>query len=727
MSNIHYKYFRQEAIESLVAKDPKKHGLLINHTMGAGKTTTTLLLLRNFPKFPKYIVAPIAVHPQWIRQVKGARMATYETLDDKHITKKTVVIMDECHLWDGRAKRALQQKCFKLILLTGTPIETHISEMASLINLAAGRDIVPQNRALFEQRYYQINRAKATVYGYLIPGGLKPTIKFMKSTIINIAILGMIAALSAHVISYTVYVERAKAAYHKGTLTDDYKDFLVTTVTEGKTEVKTYEKQRYIDGKLDPVTLPIQRGFGYYLRNFARTYYTSGSVWSNFLTPWTSGLLGLHTRNVNTKEVKVNSNESFEDFYDRHMRMLAPGTTFAKVYINYEQFVREVTGDKGPRSELADRIYKMYPSSELPILKSYFGKTPSKAESESDRRWLWWYKFVREVFKGAFLLTEQLKRLDFAIAAFLLLTLLSILLTRLEKGRDILELNVTKLNRDIGAYIHTYNPFIINDIDMLTHFPKVTSRIMKYDLTGVQTDSLLRLMVNQQLPTDQFVDGPYRLAGRMASNVGRSRKFQRILDMHDGRKTLIWSNFTQGLENFRLAARRRGLRVINYAVDTWESSTADYILLPPHATEGVSLPGITRFHILEPCDNIAVYEQLKARVIRYKHTGVSPPVEIYTWVGEMRITLKRVTRLWQQLGMYQIPHLFAQRLKHNTSPDALTWDMLERVGRDYRAVSRQLSEVKREETQPNQCEPARPPNRRGTCIKLYEQRFLPST
>ena len=98
--DVHFKPFRREVIERLVAKCPNQHGLLVNHTMGTGKTKTGLLFLANFPKFPKLIIAPTSAHNEWVsgKHIKSPyKLITPEKLPRQLITKKTIVVFDECH------------------------------------------------------------------------------------------------------------------------------------------------------------------------------------------------------------------------------------------------------------------------------------------------------------------------------------------------------------------------------------------------------------------------------------------------------------------------------------------------------------------------------------------------------------------------------------------------------------------------------------------------------
>lgn len=167
-----------------IIKAKDKHGLLIWHEMGTGKTLTAIALILQYPKIAVNIVCPADIKFVWenefrkVPQIKNRiRFFTYEkhrALFDNTTFKNELLIMDEAHhivpilkkADDKRRKIALFNTSLKTLLLTGTPIYNSVDDMTYLINLAAGKILLPYNHTEFRKMFYRIRIRRSIFHGW---------------------------------------------------------------------------------------------------------------------------------------------------------------------------------------------------------------------------------------------------------------------------------------------------------------------------------------------------------------------------------------------------------------------------------------------------------------------------------------------------------------------------------------------------------------------------------
>lgn len=167
--------------EGAVAKLKKSPGLIIYHGLGSGKSFTSLLAGED-TKGQKLVLPPAALQGNYAKEMdkfkashpdyKVMSMETFRNNPDKYIDKikPELVIADEIH----RARTegsltlsALQQnrhKFKKFLGLTGSPISNDPSDVAPLINLAAGANVFPDAKG-FHARYVAERPKKAGLIG----------------------------------------------------------------------------------------------------------------------------------------------------------------------------------------------------------------------------------------------------------------------------------------------------------------------------------------------------------------------------------------------------------------------------------------------------------------------------------------------------------------------------------------------------------------------------------
>lgn len=178
-------------VERVTARCRDLHGIVVLHTMASGKTFTALSVIENMDdRYPVFIVCPKGIQAVWKREalkfgVDTSRynFVTYETLGDHRLVfDQAIVVFDEAHnivntLRDPCKNVEFRRELLgslltakKVVLLTGTPIVKQLSDLAILVNIAAGYEVMPADPELFRDKY-------ATVRVENVIGGI---IRFFK-------------------------------------------------------------------------------------------------------------------------------------------------------------------------------------------------------------------------------------------------------------------------------------------------------------------------------------------------------------------------------------------------------------------------------------------------------------------------------------------------------------------------------------------------------------------
>ncbi|AQN68476.1 putative ATP-dependent RNA helicase [Saudi moumouvirus] len=145
-------------------------GLILYHSTGSGKTLTALYSVYQF-SYDIIIIGTKSSRKVFYDDVKKANMDinrftfyTYTKIkkiveDDISIFKNKSVIVDEAHTLRNENMYNLYiisalTLCQKVILLTATPVINYMNDLCVLVNIVKGEDILPTERALFEQMFF---------------------------------------------------------------------------------------------------------------------------------------------------------------------------------------------------------------------------------------------------------------------------------------------------------------------------------------------------------------------------------------------------------------------------------------------------------------------------------------------------------------------------------------------------------------------------------------------
>lgn len=170
-------------------------GLLLYHSTGAGKTLTALYAMYQFPN-DIIIVGPKSSKKTFVDNISRAELdgsravfytyAKIKKILEENITlfKNKLVIVDEAHqirnanMYNLYIASALQL-AFKVILLSATPVINYMNDLSVLVNIVKGEDVLPTDRKLFAQMFYDEEEMKLVNENILFER-IKNTISYYK-------------------------------------------------------------------------------------------------------------------------------------------------------------------------------------------------------------------------------------------------------------------------------------------------------------------------------------------------------------------------------------------------------------------------------------------------------------------------------------------------------------------------------------------------------------------
>lgn len=160
-------------------------GLVLAHGLGTGKTRTSLQVA-NALGSPTNVVVPAALQENYRKELKkwlGGVPETFNIQSQQQAARKgldspelSTLIVDEAHrARDPQSKliTSLKQSLAdKKLLLTASPVYNHPADLATLINLAAGKPLLPQDRTEFEKEFVKEKIVNPPFWSKLM--GVKP-------------------------------------------------------------------------------------------------------------------------------------------------------------------------------------------------------------------------------------------------------------------------------------------------------------------------------------------------------------------------------------------------------------------------------------------------------------------------------------------------------------------------------------------------------------------------
>ena len=191
------KPYQTLPVRHLLATCPCQHGVLVYHGLGTGKSLTGISFIASLNE-DVVLLAPAAIVDVWfaeaakfgvdltaMRKNKQLRVLTIESLQPglpglpwRGQSAGKYLVCDEAHnlcavLRDLPTRDATRLYDWflgfsKVLLLTGTPIYTKDSDFRMLINMAAGRQVLPLDDAKFRLAFFKTDKFRSVFFGWFM-------------------------------------------------------------------------------------------------------------------------------------------------------------------------------------------------------------------------------------------------------------------------------------------------------------------------------------------------------------------------------------------------------------------------------------------------------------------------------------------------------------------------------------------------------------------------------
>lgn len=158
---------------------PGQPGLIVSHGLGSGKTLTSIAV-QDALDMKADVLVPAALQENYLKErdkhVEGKSpevvMTTLQRVSRSgQVGGNPLLIVDEAHRArepGTKAQKALMgTTAKKRILLTASPFYNRPSDIAGLINIAAGDKVLPADRTEFRKRYISETRVSPGLLGML--------------------------------------------------------------------------------------------------------------------------------------------------------------------------------------------------------------------------------------------------------------------------------------------------------------------------------------------------------------------------------------------------------------------------------------------------------------------------------------------------------------------------------------------------------------------------------
>ncbi|CAK0765406.1 hypothetical protein CVIRNUC_003255 [Coccomyxa viridis] len=189
--------YQNVPVKHLLIRCPQQKGALVYYQSGSGKSLTGFSFIAALTKLEVFILLPAYLRDVWLSEAKKFGVDLRKKMREGTLTfvsfaalpallkkrpaaslKDTALLCDEAHnlveLLEARSIDAAFEMVKwlrgfrKIMLLTGTPVYTHESDLRLLINVAAGKELVPMHEGAFQRRYYKTSRLKSFWYGWVV-------------------------------------------------------------------------------------------------------------------------------------------------------------------------------------------------------------------------------------------------------------------------------------------------------------------------------------------------------------------------------------------------------------------------------------------------------------------------------------------------------------------------------------------------------------------------------
>ncbi len=161
-------------------------GLVVAHGLGTGKTRTSIQVANQY-KMPTNVVVPASLQDNYKKELNkwvGEQPSYMNVQSQQRVGRNGLnqpnnnglLIVDEAHRArdsKGALLESLQQtQAKKRLLLTATPVYNHPADLSPLVNLAANKQILPEDRGAFNNAFVEEKEIDPGILGRIM--GINP-------------------------------------------------------------------------------------------------------------------------------------------------------------------------------------------------------------------------------------------------------------------------------------------------------------------------------------------------------------------------------------------------------------------------------------------------------------------------------------------------------------------------------------------------------------------------
>lgn len=197
--------YQNVPVKQLLSRCLRQKGVLVWHEMGSGKTMTALSMINALKNLRTIVLLPKSLIDVWIGEGKKHNLDLQKLVSNRRLKfvsyesdnyydsnsydtlfrhrrrrdpEKYALIVDEAHNLIDIIKRAGSRdgalmidwlsKFSKILLLTGTPIYNEDSDLRFLVNIAAGRVILPYSAESFQKEFFVTDKLRSFTFGWVL-------------------------------------------------------------------------------------------------------------------------------------------------------------------------------------------------------------------------------------------------------------------------------------------------------------------------------------------------------------------------------------------------------------------------------------------------------------------------------------------------------------------------------------------------------------------------------
>ena len=686
--DIHMRDYRRQAVERIVSRCVNQHGILLAHTFGTGKTYTIGVMLKNFPpSWKKILLAPTDLHQQWrnLDATLGLNLVIWDIYEPlPAVQNPEILVVDEAHLLIPRVNVDLVRRfdaVKKLVLATGTPFIEDAASLHVLLNLAAGKIVLPRDPDQFTRKYMHVSKTSAAVYGWLLPIGEK----FFRGVFIGRFVI--FSALAAILVVTKHFNDEIKKS--------------VQRVPERIAQLEKNIKQQ-------------------------KEWQDKARQQGHMPSPESDESLARFQKDLVDYQAMTHT---FESHRKLATDAIVTGMDMELTY-NLDQL-------KKPSTDGVERLQHLAKAKVIPVGRWFIANV--LANSTNVQIGIVIYILTSMLWKLAYLQTSEarrdLRKLDVQKLSTDASPYLLIFDPFQTNDKEILKHFPTPEDRVEHTTLSSFQ---------LLQLQRMAKNKLDYDLLKTMQfvtnpddmAAYVQRLADQQKQMENL--------GRMASNLAPAdkvpAKFARIFNMHTKKKvpTVVYSNVQSGADLFKEAVEKHTTVSVEFYSDRSQLQKSldgeiDFLILPPKSTQGVDLPGVLRMHILEPLLDAATFAQLRARIIRYVHDAKkSQKVEIIQWVAKLPVgslmSIPAVSAIFEYWSKYEKALMPTETFANVilTSPDQIVFARLQKILAEFHEVEALLLRASKNSKFPDpKCSLWEPngradPSRMPSCEKYWE-------